>query len=320
MHLADSYCKSKNLLIKLEQNNPLGSIKDRTAFYILKDLINSGRLQTDTKLVESSSGNLGLALGYFAYEIGVDFLCLVDSTIPKEKVNQLENNHVKLHSVSIGNHKTYRDARISMASELDQKEEWVWTRQYDNISNIMCHYDTTGPEIWSQTKNNVDFVVCSTGTGGTICGIGLFLKKKNPAVKIVAVEPLGSTIFGGTPGCYLSVGAGMSSASSIVKRFGYVIDYWAQVADTDALNECIRFLEAEDINLGVTAGAALVVALSIAKNEPNKKVVAVAPDGGENYATLFESGPQRHRQTKAYELHPLKENNSGNRNSWCNRK
>jgi len=304
---ADSYCITKNLFVKLEQHNPLGSIKDRTAYYILRDLINAGRLQPGVKLVESSSGNLGLALSYFAHEVGVEFLCLVDPTIPSEKLRQLESKHVKLHTVSLGNHKTYRDARIQMASELDLKPDWIWTRQYDNISNVMSHYETTGPEIWRQTTQKVDFIVCSTGTGGTICGIGLYFKETNPAVQIVAVEPLGSTIFGGTPGCYLSVGSGMSCASSIVRRYGHVIDYWAHVADEDALEACVRFMKFENINLGVTAGAALVVALEIAMNNPQKTIVAVAPDGGENYANLLESIPIKRENKHKVVLHALKD-------------
>ncbi len=307
LYCADSYCTSKNLFVKLEQHNPLGSIKDRAAYYILRDLINAGRLHPHIKLVESSSGNLGLALGYFAHEIGVEFLCLIDPTVPNEKVRQLQSKHVKLHMVSLGNHKTYRDARIDMASELDLKSDWIWTRQYDNISNVLSHYETTGPEIWRQTKQKVDFIVCSTGTGGTLCGIGLYLKEMNPAVKIIAVEPKGSTIFGGIPGCYLSVGSGMSCASSIIKRYGFVIDYWAHVADQDALKACLQFVKFENISLGVTAGAALVVGSRIALDNPEKTVVVVAPDGGENYAKLFESIHPEHESKNKVILHPLKD-------------
>jgi cysteine synthase len=308
LYCAGSYCKSKNLFIKLEQHNPLGSIKDRTAYFIIRDLINTGKLQPGVKLVESSSGNLGLALGYFAREIGVDFLCLVDPTIPNEKIRQLESKHVKLHTVSLGNYKTYRDARINMATELDLQPDWIWTRQYDSISNVMSHYETTGQEIWQQTKQKVDFAVCSTGTGGTICGIGLYLKEMNPAVEIIAVEPLGSTIFGGIPGCYLSAGSGMSCASSIVQKYGHVIDCFAQVPDEDALNASVQFMELEKISLGVTAGAALVVASKIAIDNPEKNVVAVAPDGGSNYTNLFETYYRpKHGNMNSILIYPLKD-------------
>lgn len=284
---AESYCLSKNLFVKLEQHNFLGSIKDRAAYFIFRELIDSGKLHAGIKLVESSSGNLGLSLSYFAREIGVEFTCLIDPTLPQEKVNQLQDENVPLEVVSLGKSRTYRDARILMANELDELPDWIWTRQYDNPANVVSHYKTTGPEIWEQTKHKVDIVVCSIGTGGTICGIGLFLKEMNPDIDIVAVEPLGSTIFGGIPGSYLSVGSGMSYPSLLVKNYGFVVDYWTHVADTDAVIACKQFDASENINVGVTSGAALVVALDIAQKNPDKVVVAVAPDGGESYSSIL---------------------------------
>lgn len=287
MYRATSYCHSGNLYIKREDRNAHGSIKERAAYYIIRDLIEGDKIGKSTKLVESSSGNLGLSLGYFAREIGIDFLCLVDPTLPPEKLELLVENKIQIHSVALGSHSNYRDARIQMAHELDQQSDWIWTRQYSNPSNVRAHYESTGPEIWTQLDNHVDYVVCSVGSGGTISGVGRYIKQKCPTVSIIAVEPTGSTIFGGIPGCYLSVGAGMSYTPEIIETYGDVIDYCCHVDDKDALRECVRFFHTESFQVGVTTGSVLVVALQIALNNPTKRIVAIAADGGEKYASLF---------------------------------
>ena len=247
----------------------------------------AGKLKPGVKLTESSSGNLGLAIAYFAREVGVRFLCLVDPLIAPDKLRELEDAGVEVHIVSLGDNPDYRSARIQIARDLDQQPDWIWTNQYDNPANFRAHYETTGPEIWSQTEGRVDYVVCSVGTGGTICGIGHYLKKLNPAVKIVAVEPLGSTIFGGKPGEYLSVGAGMRHPSGIIQCYGHIIDCYYQVSDQDALCECVRLLDTERISVGVTTGSVLVVGSYLAAHHPNNYVMAIAPDGGEKYSDLF---------------------------------
>jgi cysteine synthase len=307
LYCATSYCKSRNLFVKLEQYNPLGSIKDRAAYFIIRDLIDTGKLKPGVKLVESSSGNLGLALNFFAQELGVDFVCLVDPTLPNDKIKQLESHNMNLNTVTLGKFQTFRDARIHKASQLDLKPNWIWTRQYDNPANVKSHYETTGPEIWNQTNNKVDYVISSIGTGGTICGIGLYLKKQNPKIKVVAIEPMGSTIFGGIPGCNLSVGAGMSCPSTLVRQYGKVIDFWGHVADIDALYECKLFRKHEDINIGITTGTALVVASRIAKENPDKIIVCIAPDGGEYYADLLKNINLDSKRKSDIALYPMNE-------------
>ena len=287
LYRSAAYCPSGNLYVKLESANPNGSVKDRIAHYIIRDLIVAGRLKPNTNLVESSSGNLGLAIAYFARELGVRFLCLVDPLMAPEKLRELQDAGVEVHIVSLGNSPDYRSARIQMARGLDGRPDWIWTNQYDNLANFKSHFETTGPEIWTQTGGQLDFVVCSVGTGGTICGIAHYLKRQNPAVTIIAVEPRGSTIFGGGPGEYLSVGAGMRQPSGILKQYGHAIDYYCQVDDRDSLRECAEILYAENLSVGVTTGSVLVVALCLAAQHSDKNVVAVAPDGGEKYADLL---------------------------------
>jgi len=279
IYRAKKYCPSGNLYLKREMENPTGSIKARTAYYILKNLIKTNRLKPGVKLVESSSGNLGLAIDYFAREAGVEFMCLVDPSIPQDKLYELNNAGVNTYIVSLEDNPDYRSARIRMAQRLDQQSDWIWTNQYDNVANVKAHYETTGPEIWSQMNGRLDYFVCSVGTGGTICGIGHYLKQQDPNIKIVAVEPEGSTTFGGMPGNYLSVGAGMRGASGIFKKYGYIVDYYCKISDRDALQECV----------GVTTGMVLTVSLYLANLHPDKKIVTIAPDSGDKYDSYFES-------------------------------
>jgi len=289
MLCANSFCPSGNLFVKLEKENRHGSIKERAAYYIIRDLIQRGRLLDRVKLVESSSGNLGLSLGLFAKEIGVEFLCLMDPTIPPEKFQLLNSHHINIKSVSLGVHKTYRDARIQLATELDTQPDWIWTRQYDNPSNVKAHFETTGPEIWSQTNGKVDFVVCSVGSGGTVCGIGLFLKGVNPSTSIVAVEPLGSTIFGGESRPYISAGAGMSYQPGIIREHGNVIDYFSKIDDMASIQACLRFFETEGVWVGITTGSLLQVASYLAYEFSDKVIVVVAADGGEQYQSALKN-------------------------------
>jgi cysteine synthase len=288
LHRAERYCPSGNLYLKLEKLNPNGSIKDRTAFYMIQDLVDCGRLNRHVKLVESSSGNLGLALGFFATRFAIQFVCLIDPSIPSEKVNQLELAGVEVRVVRAGKEGDYRQARIRLAQELDQSQGFIWTNQYDNLANVKAHYESTGPEIWAQTQGCVDYVVCPVGTGGTICGVGRFLKERSPSIRIVAVEPRGSTIFGGIPGPYLSVGTGMVHPSGIIVRYGSIIDQFAQIEDRASLHECMEFCKSEQISVGVSTGSALVVARCLAERHREKTVVALAPDGGENYGVLLQ--------------------------------
>ena len=281
------YCSRGNLYIKLEKCNPNGSIKDRTAYFIVRDLLTTGRLSPKTILVESSSGNLGLALGYFSQELGIEFVCLVDPTIAPDKLRQLLEKNVKVHVVSQGNNPDYRTARIRLANYLDKKPNWIWTNQYGNPSNYKSHYETTGSEIWDQTRGEVDYVVCSVGTGGTICGIGHYLKQKKSEIKIIGVEPVGSTIFGGLPKAYLNAGAGMGYPSELIRKYGDVIDYYCKVKDEDSIQECINLLFKESLSVGITSGSVLKLGLHLAYRYPGSNIVVIAPDGGEKYQEFF---------------------------------
>jgi cysteine synthase len=164
--------------------------------------------------------------------------------------------------------------------------------------------------------SQVDFVVCSVGTGGTICGIGHYLKQKNSTIKVVAVEPKGSTIFGGQPGKYLTAGSGMLQPSGIFKEYGYITDYYCQVDDQDSLRECVEILRSENLNVGITTGSVLVVASYLAMRYPDRNIVAIAPDGGEKYAEFFENivpSWDRKREVTLAEYHPNRDGHVADR-------
>lgn len=296
---AHNYRKSNNLFVKLESYNLNKNIKSRTAYYIIQDIIANSKVKN---LVESSSGNLGLGLGYFAQEVGINFLCLIDCTVPKKKVEQLIENKINFKIVEQGSYPNNRVARISYAKELDKKEDWLWINQYDNDANFRAHLNSTGPEIYRQMNGKIDYLVCSVGTGGTICGTAGYLKKKVKDLKVVAVEPKGSTIFGGEEGEYMTAGSGLSYPSGIVKKYYDFIDYYSQIDDQSAIKECIDFLESEGESVGITTGAALCTAKKLAEDYPDKNIVCISPDGGESYEEYIQkySGDNMKIQVKIH--------------------
>ena len=280
---AKSYWPKGNLFVKLDGNNIYGGIKSRTAFYMLKEI--TGKLPSTTNklnVVESSSGNLAIALHKLSGLFNVNFLCLADKSIPESKRKELHNTGVNIQLVDKGDYPDLRSARIAKAKEIGDKKGWVWANQYANVGNFQGHFETTGPELWAQTSGAVSWVVCSVGSAGTICGIGNYLKKRNHNINIVGVEPVGSTSFGGKPGPYISAGSGMREPSELLSRFGDCIDYYSKVTDEAAAIQCNNFFKYEKISVGITTGHNLAVATEIASNT-DKIVVVISADSGRHY-------------------------------------
>ncbi len=272
-----------NLLVKIESRNPTGSIKDRLAYYLVPDteMARDG----EPRLVDSTSGNFGLAMMRMASLSGKVFVALADPTISPTKLKRLQS-HGEVRLVDKGAALDYRSARIALAKKLGGCPGWRWTNQYDNPLAFRAYFETTGPEIWEQTHGAVTTLVCSVGTGGTICGTAHALKRRNPKVRVVAIEPLGSTIFGTVPGDYLNAGAGMYEPTDIIRRYSGAIDAFCLVPDAIALRTCREFYDAEGEGVGVTAGAALWVGAHLADKDQDETVVVVAPDGWANYCHL----------------------------------
>jgi cysteine synthase len=291
IHWARRFCPQGHLALKLEQLNATGSVKARTAYFIFMDLIKRHILTPNVKIVESTSGNLGLALSALGREIGIDVVCLVDPTISEHKVQRLGASGAEVRIIELCGHEDYRSARIAEAKRLSSQQGWIWPNQYDNEAGMQAHESTTGPEIWNALSGRVDFVVGSVGTGGTLLGIARALKARRTEIKAVAVEPKGSTIFGGSPGNYLSAGAGLRQASPLLCRHADVIDYFAKVGDDLAIRTSLAVAKTELMAVGVTAGAAIAVATHLAIANPDQVVVAIVPDGGDNYNDILKATP-----------------------------
>lgn len=289
IHFAKVLCPNGQLYVKLEYVNVTGSIKARTAHYIVSDLIRRQKIKPGMTIVESTSGNLGTALTLFGREIGVNVVCLVDETIPPRKIQKLRDAQAEVRLVELGAHPDFRTARLAEACRLGKLPDWVWPNQYGNEAGMFAHEETTGPEIWKALLGNVDLVVGILGTGGTMCGIARALKKCKPTIKIVAVEPYGSTIFGGVSSSYLSAGAGLPEASQLLHRHGHLIDYFAKVSDMLAIQTCHTIARLEQLNVGITSGAAIAVAMQLAARDPSQIVVVIAPDGAESYEDILQN-------------------------------
>ena len=297
----DKYCLSGNMFVKCEGENQLGSIKARAAYYMLHGAVIKNTTNDQMiNIVESSSGNLAIAIHKLSGYFGVNFLCLSDKTTPVRKQKELHEEGLNVRFIQKGDYPDFRSARIASASRLGKQPGFFWLNQYANPMNVRAHYETTGPEIWEQTKGTVRWIVISVGSAGTICGIGRFLKQVDSSVKIVGVEPLGSTLFGGKSHSYIAAGAGMLGPSEILLRYGNCIDYFSQVSDTIAAWECKQFEKREGFNVGLTTGHSLAVG-SLLCSRTRSPVVVVSADNGNCYEDsirhLLES-----RQQKADEI------------------
>lgn len=285
---ATSYSSNADIYVKLEGQNLFGNIKSRSAFYMLNSVATeykpvNGRLN----VVESSSGNLALALHNLSDLFSINFLCLTDSTTSELKQKKLIEEGVNLKFVEIGNNLDLRTARINMARSLHAKGDFIWLNQYNNNANALAHYETTAPEIFKQANQNVDWIIVSVGSGGTISGIARYLKERDSNIKVVGVEPIGSTSFGGHDGMYITAGAGMRGPSQLLKSNFQYIDFFAQVSDETAARECNRFWEVEGVKVGLTSGHCLAVASKLSK-EITGKVIVISPDSGDHYEHIID--------------------------------
>lgn len=287
---ASRFCPEGRLLIKLESGNRSGSIKARTAWYLLDESVRAGRVKQGSTLVESTSGNLGLALADLGRQVGASTVCVVDPTVSEAKISKLVAAGAEVLFARLDEKfRDYPTARIAEVERLVKERGWIWLNQYATPAGMKAHEETTGPEIWTDTAGRIDCVVAAVGTGGTICGIGRYLKQVAPAIQVVAVEPVGSTIFGGHPGPFISAGSGLAGPSSLVKRFGNVIDFVAKVPDAMAASICNSFAQTEAFTVGITGAAAAAVARQIIIQHPDWSVVALAADGCENYADALKA-------------------------------
>ena len=270
------------ILAKLEYLNPAGSVKDRVALAMIEDAEKSGRLKPGATIIEPTSGNTGIGLAAVAAAKGYKAILTLPETMSVERRNLLKAYGAKIELTE--GSKGMKGA-IARAEELEKEIPGaVILGQFVNPSNPKMHKETTGPEIWEQTDGKVDIFVAGVGTGGTITGVGQFLKEKNPSVKVVAVEPAGSPVLSkGTAGAHKIQGIGAGFVPEVLDTKVY--DEIIAVENEDAFKEGRNFAVSEGILVGISSGAALYAAKVLASREENKgkNIVVLLPDSGDRY-------------------------------------
>ncbi len=271
-----------DVLAKLEYFNPAGSVKDRIAKEMIQDALEKGLINENTTLIEPTSGNTGIGLSAVATALNLKIIITMPETMSVERRNLMKAYGAEL--VLTPGSEGMKGA-IAKAKELaSQIENSFIPGQFENPANPTAHYKTTGPEIYRQTEGKVDIFVAGVGTGGTISGIGKYLKEKNPEVKVVAVEPASSPVLStGKGGAHKiqGIGAGFVPETLDTKIYDEIIT----VENEDAFATGKEMAKTEGILVGISSGAALYAAKELAKREENagKTIVVLLPDGGDRY-------------------------------------
>lgn len=285
-----NYNKSKGLkarlIVKLESFNPAGSVKDRVALAMIEDAETSGLLKPGATIIEPTSGNTGIGLAFVAASKGYKLILTMPDTMSVERRNLLKALGAELVLTPGANG---IKGAIARAEELKAATPGaVILQQFDNPANPAMHERTTGQEIWRDTEGHVDIFVAGVGTGGTVSGVGAALKKHNPAVKVVAVEPTDSPVLsGGAPGAHKIQGIG---AGFVPKNYNpAVVDEILQVTNDDAIRTGRELAQKEGLLVGISSGAAVSAAtrLALLPENEGKTIVALLPDTGERYLSTL---------------------------------
>lgn len=277
------------VLVKLEYFNPAGSVKDRVALSMIEDAEKKGRIRPGATIIEPTSGNTGIGLAAVAAARGYKAIFVMPETMSIERRKLLlgYGAQIVLTEGSKG-----MPGAIEKAAELEREtENAIVLGQFVNEANPEAHYRTTGPEIWNDTDGKVDIFIAGAGTGGTVTGVGRYLKEKNVGIEVIAVEPSGSPVLsGGKPGPHGLQGIGAGFIPEILDTGIY--NKVNQVKEEEAYAAARLLAAKEGILVGITSGAALHTALQEARKETNegKVIVALLPDTGERYLStpLFE--------------------------------
>ena len=281
-HLEKKYDLQAKIVAKLEYFNPAGSVKDRIAKAMIDEAEVSGRLQPGSVIIEPTSGNTGIGLASVAAARGYRIIIVMPETMSVERRQLMKAYGAEL--VLTDGAKGMKGA-IAKADELAKEiPNSFIPGQFVNAANPQAHYDTTGPEIYADTDGQVDYFVAGVGTGGTVTGVGRYLKEKNPAVKVVAVEPKSSAVLStGVAGSHKIQGIGAGFVPQVLDTKIY--DEIIPVENEDAFAVGKEIGKAEGILVGISAGAAVWAAIQLAKRPENagKTIVILLPDTGDRY-------------------------------------
>jgi cysteine synthase len=279
---------------KAEFMNPAGSIKDRAALAIVADAVARGALKPGGLIVEGTAGNTGIGLALVANALGYRTVIVIPDTQSQEKKDMLRLQGAELIEVpavaySDPNNYVKLSGRLAERLGREHPHGAIWANQFDNVANRQGHFETTGPEIWADTEGKVDGFVCSVGTGGTLAGVGMALKAKNPNVTIAIADPMGAALY-----AYYTCGELKSEGSSITEGIGQgritanlegaPIDLAFQVTDEEALPVLFDLAEYEGLLLGGSSGINIVGAIRLAKRlGPGHTIVTILADSGARY-------------------------------------
>jgi cysteine synthase A len=282
------------ILGKAEFMNPGQSVKDRAALFIIRDAIAKGQLRPGGTIVEGTAGNTGIGLALVASALGFKTVIVIPETQSQEKKDALRlagATLIEVPAVPYRDPNNYVKLSGRLAAELARTEPngAIWANQFDNVANRQAHIDTTGPEIWAQTDGKVDGFVSAVGSGGTLAGVGIALKERNPDIQIALADPLGAALFS-----YYTTGELKSEGSSITEGIGQgritanlegaPVDRAYQITDTEALDVVFELAEHEGLCLGGSSGINIAGAIRLARDlGPGHTIVTILCDYGTRY-------------------------------------
>jgi cysteine synthase A len=282
------------ILGKAEFMNPGQSVKDRAALFIIEDAVKSGSLRPGGVIVEGTAGNTGIGLALVGNALGFRTVIVIPNTQSQEKKDMLRlagAELVEVPAVPYANPNNYVKVSGRLAERLAASEPngAVWANQFDNVANRQGHVETTGPEIWDQTEGRVDGFVSAVGTGGTLAGVGIALKERNPAVRIALADPMGAALFS-----YYTTGVLKASGSSITEGIGQgrvtkniegaVVDRAYMIPDAESVAVCFQLLQEEGLCMGGSTGVNVAGAIRLAKEMgPGHTIVTLLCDYGTRY-------------------------------------